>query len=346
MSRVFRRGENYWIDFRDGQGIRHRRKIGPSKRIAREVLDGILGNVARRQHLGVIEESAVSFADFADEWARRIFPTLRPRTAERWGGIVKQHLKPYFRGALRAVSREQIEAYIARRLEAGVTAVTVRIELTCLRHLLRRAVDWERLSTYRFSGVKLPKEKPGRTRYLSLEEIDRLLAACDGHPYLRAFVIVALNTGARRNEILSLTRRSIDWQNRTATLETTKNGEARRLPLNDAALEALRSLPPRIDGVLFPLKPHQVTTAFVRAVRRAGVENFRLHDCRHTFASYHAMAGIQGRGLQGLLGHRDPRMTLRYSHLSDQYLAAAVNAVQLGAAQPAQDATGKSPNTR
>ena len=62
--------------------------------------------------------------------------------------------------------------------------------------------------------------------------------------------------------------------------------------------------------------------AFHRAVKRTGLEDLRLHDTRHTFASYQAMSGVQGRGLQALLG-RDPRMTLRYSHLSDAYLKAA-----------------------
>ena len=73
MSRVFERGKGeWWIDFKDARGIRRRRKIGPSKRVAKEVLDGLLGNVARRVHLGVIEESAISFADFAKIWRERV----------------------------------------------------------------------------------------------------------------------------------------------------------------------------------------------------------------------------------------------------------------------------------
>jgi hypothetical protein len=65
MSRVFQRGGDWWVDFNDAQGVRRRKKIGPSKRIAKEVLDGMLGNVARRQHLGIIADSPISFADFA-----------------------------------------------------------------------------------------------------------------------------------------------------------------------------------------------------------------------------------------------------------------------------------------
>jgi len=99
--------------------------------------------------------------------------------------------------------------------------------------------------------------------------------------------------------------------------------------INDAALEALRSLPPRLNtNRLFPLGPNQTSMLFGRVLKRAGIEDFRLHDLRHTFASYQAMSGVAARGLQALLGHKDPRMTMRYSHLSEAYLRAAVNCVQ------------------
>ncbi len=201
--------------------------------------------------------------------------------------------------------------------------------------MLKRAVAWEYLSANPAAGIRALKEPSGRTRFLSLEEIDRLLAACDRaqlRHYLRPFVVVALNSGMRRNEILSLTRRTIDWSNRLITLEATKNGEVRHVYLNDAGFEALRSLPARLDGdQLFPFGPNQISMALRRALKAAGIEDCRLHDLRHTFASYQAMNGIQGRGLQALLGHKDNRMTMRYSHLSDAYLRAAVNAVNLGA---------------
>ena len=378
MSRVFQRdgGRDWWVDFKDARGIRRRRKIGPSKRVAQEVLDGLLGNVARRVHLGVIEESAISFADFAKIWRERVTPMLKPRSRERWFGILDKYLVPAFPGALRAITAADAEAYLrlrrtpekcprcggkgtvstGRRNEREALACprckgakeiapspsTLNREVTVLKHMMRRAVVWEYLSRNPFldsqggvlAGLKALREPGGRTRFLNLDEIDRLLAACEPVPYLKAFATVALNTGMRRNEILSLTRKSIDWQNRTVLLTETKNGEPRQVYLNDAALEALKALPPRIDGRLFPLHANQVSVAFMRAVRRAGIEDFRLHDCRHTFASYQAMAGIQARGLQTLLGHRDGRMTARYSHLSDAYLKAAVDGVVLGRSNP------------
>ncbi len=375
MSRVFEREKGeWWIDFKDARGIRRRRKIGPSKRVAKEVLDGLLGNVARRVHLGVIEESAISFADFAKIWRARVKPMLKPRSRERWFGILDKYLVPAFTGTLRAITATDAEAYLrqrrtpekcprcdgkgevstGRRYEREAVACprckgakeiapspsTLNREMTVLKHMMRRAVVWEFLSRNPFldsqggvlSSLKALREPTGRTRFLSLDEIDCLLAACEASEsvYLKPFAIVAMNTGMRRNEILSLTRKSIDWRNRAALLTETKNGEARHVHLNDAALEALKALPPRIDGRLFPLGPNQTTMLFVRAAKRASLEDCRLHDLRHTFASYQAMAGVAGRGLQVLLGHKDARMTMRYSHLSDAYLKAAVDGVVLG----------------
>ena len=274
------------------------------------------------------------FADFAKAWESRVTPTLKPRTAERWFGIVRNHLKPYFSASLRSITGAAVEGYVAKRLAAGANRQTVNRELSVLRHIVKRAVRWEYLARDPVDTWPIAREAAfRRSRFLTPEEVGCLFAACEESrsSYLKPFVLVALNSGMRRNEILSLTRKSVDWQNRIATLEDTKNGEARHVPLNDTAIEVLRSLPARLDGQLFPFKDgHSVSRAFRRAVERAGIEDFRLHDLRHTFASYQAMAGVQGRGLQALLGHKDPRMTMRYSHLSDSYLRAAVDAVRFG----------------
>jgi integrase len=310
MSRAFERKKGdgeWWIDFKDARGVRHRKKISPDRRVAKEVLNGLLGNVARRQHLGIIEESSVSFADFAKEWESRVSPTLKPRSRERWFGIVKKHLKPAFPGTLRSITTADAESFIKHRLGGGANPATINREVAVLKHMVARAVEWEYLGSNRLANVKMLKESPGRTRFLSPDEIGRLLNACNvgdaesvlAPVYLRPFVVVALNTGMRRNEILGLTRGVIDWQNRMVTLGTTKNGDSRHVYLNAAAFDALRGLPARLDtDRLFPFDPNQLSMAFRRVVKRAGIEDFSLHHTRHIFANYQAMAGTQGRGLQ------------------------------------------------
>jgi integrase len=167
-------------------------------------------------------------------------------------GHVDKHLKPAFRGALRSITQGDAEAYVARRLEKGANPdgvardtkgrkrphcpanpSTINREVTVLKHILRRAVEWEYLSRNPFldaqgrplAGLRALKEPAGRTRFLSVEEIEWLLSACEASesPYLRPFVIVSINTGMRRNEVLSLTRRSVDFANSVATLADTKS---------------------------------------------------------------------------------------------------------------------------
>lgn len=345
MSRVFQRNGFWWVDYNDAQGIRHRKKIGTDKRIAKEVLNDIMGKVARRVHLGVIEESKISFSDFTKIWKERILPGLAPKTKERWEGIIDNHLKPAFPGALRSITSSQAESYRTKRLES-VTPATVNREMTVLKHIISRAVSWGCITSNQVKDTKKFKEPPGRTRWLTPEEIDRLLSACETESfdhkmrhhfspllkhYLRPFILIALNTGMRRGEILSLTRRDIDWKNKIATLEHTKNGEKRHVFLNEGTLMALRSIPPRLDtDRLFPFSGDQIGMALRRAIKRANLPDFRCHDLRHSFASYMAMGGVQGRGIQELLGHKDGRMTQRYSHLSDAYLRNAVNLINLG----------------
>ena len=212
MSRVFSRQGAWWIDFVDANGKRIRRKIGPNKRIAREVLDGYLGKVAHRQHLGIIEDSTTTFESFCQTWWQRCSVDFAETTRARWWAIVEVHLVPAFPGQLRGITPAQAQSYVNRRLDAGAGHGTVNVELRILKHIIRRAVAWEYLSRNPLldangdakEGLKALKEPAGRVRYLTEDEIDALLAAAADEPYLHQFVIVALNSGMRRSEFCRL----------------------------------------------------------------------------------------------------------------------------------------------
>jgi integrase len=215
--------------------------------------------------------------------------------------------------------------------------------LGVLRHIYRRAVDWKQLGSNPIGDLKLLKESRSRVRFLSTEEIEKLFAAFPSKldksalakVYLKPLILVAINSGLRLSEILGLERRDIDWERGIATV-LVKGGEKRQVHLNEGAMEALRSLPPRLDTPrLFPFTRHQASMTFSRMVERAGISDFRFHDLRHSFASYQAMSGVSPRGLQALLGHKDQRMTMRYSHLSDGFLREAVERVVIRAPEPA-----------
>ena len=170
------------------------------------------------------------------------------------------------------------------------------------------------------------KEPKGRVRFLSGGERDRLLQACQQstNADLYPVVVVALATGARRGEIMSLSWDRVDLQRGFAIQEDTKNGDRRSLHLSGLALDLLkeRSKVRCIDdNRVFPSDPgiHRD-----HAVADAGIENFRFHDLRHTFASYLAMNGATLAEIAGAMGHRTLQMAQRYAHLSDEHKAGVV----------------------
>jgi integrase len=145
------------------------------------------------------------------------------------------------------------------------------------------------------------KEPNGRIRYLSDEERENLLIACQDskNPYLHTIVILALSTGMRLGEILNLPWSNVDFKHQRIILEETKNGERRQVPLKGKALELLQQLQNQhilCSKLLFPSKyyfnkPTDIRSAWENALKRASIKNFRFHDLRHSCASYLAMNG-------------------------------------------------------
>ncbi|KGQ20757.1 Integrase [Lysobacter dokdonensis DS-58] len=143
--------------------------------------------------------------------------------------------------------------------------------------------------------------------------------------HLTAVVLLAMNTGLRRGELLSLCWSDIDLEARVLTVraETAKSARQRHIPLNEEATNVLRAWSKRSNGPdVFGVA--DVKTAWTALTHAAGLENFRFHDLRHHFASKLVMAGVDLNTVRELLGHSDIKMTLRYSHLAPDHLAAAV----------------------
>ena len=147
---------------------------------------------------------------------------------------------------------------------------------------------------------------------------------------LRPYIIGALQTGGRRGELLGLRWLDIDMKARIVTFARTKNGDARTVPMTETLRDLLLSLARPIDlqaRVLPEWKPANLTVAFGRLVRSLGIKNLTFHDLRHDAASTLTMAGVPQRTVMAILGHRDPRMTLRYQHLSPEHLRDAARAL-------------------
>jgi integrase len=166
-----------------------------------------------------------------------------------------------------------------------------------------------------------------------MEEIDTLYAALeDLAPWLKPIVQVALLTGMRRNEILTLSWNHVNLRDTMVTLPQTKNNDLRVVPLSREAREILVAVPRCVNNEFVfvnadtgrPWDPSYVSHTFARVCRLAGISNCRFHDLRHTFASHLVMRGTDLKTVQLLLGHRDIRRTLRYAYLSQGHLRESV----------------------
>src|SRR5262245_37209634 len=145
--------------------------------------------------------------------------------------------------------------------------------------------------------------------------------------WLQPVVALAVTTGMRRGEILGLRHLDIDLASSTIWLPQTKNGEGRVVHLNHTAKAALESLEPHSgppNTLVFDLDADYTSQAFRKACADAGIVDFRFHDLRHTAASWLRMTGADIHSVATLLGHKDIRMTARYSHLNPAFLGETI----------------------
>jgi len=247
---------------------------------------------------------------------------LRPTTFERLDGILKT-LNANLPERAKDITLMMVENFISNRAET-VAPGTIQKEVAALKHALKLAVGWKLLQSNVAQGAKLPKIPDGRTRYLSPSELKAALATAP--EWIRASLALAAFTGMRRGELLALRWMDVDLANRRLYLHETKNGSLRVLPLNDLAFGLLSLLPRTApaDKVLAGVDGQKLSVYTRRLFQSLGIQDASFHSLRHTAASWLVMAGVDLYAVGQVLGHRTPRMTQRYAHLSPSYMAGAV----------------------
>jgi len=266
----------------------------------------------------------VEFGTFADEFLE-LYSKPNKRSWDRDERSLSS-LKAFFAGeTLRGLRAEKIERFkVARKAE--VSGASVNRELACLKTLLAKAVEWGKLETNPAARVKKFREKPGRERFLTPEEARRLVDAAS--PAIRPVLIVALNTGMRRGEILSLKWSAVDLVRDFILIEDSKSGKSRRIPMNGTVAAAIGALP-KISEFLF-YNPETgthlqgIAASFEKARDAAKLKGLRLHDLRHTAASWMVAAGVDLVTVSKILGHASIQMTMRYAHPTPENMRRAV----------------------
>jgi integrase len=194
------------------------------------------------------------------------------------------------------------------------------------------AVEWRLLRESPMKRVKFLPEGKGRTRFLSPDEAKKLLTACNED--FRDVALMALHSGCRKSEINTLTWSNVDLVQRrfTAVSAYAKNHETKTLPMTDEVFSMLKrrraDRDSKPDNLVFVSRYNKAwrswSTAWQNACERAGLEDFRFHDLRHSFGSWLAMNGTAPKAMMELMGHKTASMTMRYSHLSVEYKQQAV----------------------
>lgn len=274
-------------------------------------------------------------------------------TGVAWGHLYDKPL-----GAILAAD---VEKWKGERLADGIKPATVNREVTRLRGVLSRAVEWGLLPSHPLRVVKrVQTDDDHRVRYLSQAEEARLRAALDdrdrearsareranqwraerGRPpfpaldyadHLTPAVLLSMNTGLRRGELTSLRWGDVDLQARVLTVRAAaaKSRKGRHVPLNAEAMATLERWQEQSEDSQRVFAFIDAKKSWGAVLRAAGIDGFRWHDLRHHFASRLVQAGVNLNIVRDLLGHGDLKMTLRYAHLAPDDTAAAV--AKLGA---------------
>jgi len=313
-----------WADGTIMYGVRYRyrgrlirKKIGPDRKTAEAYLMKVKVQVAENRYLDIRKTPNILFEKFAKEYLDK--HCLVHKRSTRNDRSIKNNLVDFFGGKfLRNITSEMVERYQAKRVKTR-TKATVNRELAWLRHLFTKAIEWGKALENPVKKVKFFKENNSRLRYLQTEEIQALLDACFAKT--RPIIEAALNTGMRKGELMNLRWSQVDMKNDFITVEKTKNEERRIIPMNATLKQVFEGLPRSIDrnGLVFAYgesKTPNPRKAFESAKEKAGIEDFRFHDMRHTFASHLVMGGADFKTIQELLGHKSLAMTMRYAHLS------------------------------
>lgn len=297
----------------------------------------------------------VTVAEYLSTWLESKKNELAPSTFRKYEAMVHNRLVPAL-GSLKVSKMRpaHVEAYKARVLDEGLKPSTISYQMAVLSAALNRAVSWEVAIKNAASGVRRPKERGHKMRALSEPQAAALVEATEG-TRREAFYRLAITIGPRHGEIKGLKWGDIDFDAARLTIErsvsttngtewgTPKNGEARTVRLPKKVVASLKRhrkaqleeraaartwrdpelvFPNTVGNVLSHSSVHQ---HLKRDLAVAGLPDVRFHDLRHTAATLMLRAGVPVHVAAGILGHKDPAMTLRrYAHvLSDMREAAA-----------------------
>lgn len=329
-------GKTFYQRYTDTRGRERQFKIGAA--------DVLPLSVARQKAREIIAQALIGTDPHTRKAELRSIPTLSELACDRYLPHVKSykrswktdetvlrvHILPVFGSEyVDHIRSEAIAALVQKMREKGYATGTTNRVVIVLRHIYNLARKWRvpGVTDNPTTGINLAPDVV-RERFLSQEEAERLVSSIkeDENTIAASAIMLILLTGARRNEITHAKWEHVDWHKKTLLVPLSKSGKPRRIALNASALALLRSLhTPDESPYIFPSPVTNRPSASLhfpwqRIRVRAGLPDLRLHDLRHSFASFLVNRGVSLYVVQGLLGHAHSRATQRYAHLTPDTL--------------------------
>ncbi|NJD24548.1 MAG: DUF4102 domain-containing protein [Betaproteobacteria bacterium] len=332
----------YYLRWKDGTNKTCHTKLGRTTDIdlaeARKAARQLRNDIALGANPQAEARAAKAVPTVADFFEQQYLPFAKPRkrSYRRDEEMYRLRIKESFgRLRLNEVSRKQVQLFHNRLLTDGLKPASADHHLKLMRRAWNLAVEWEILETSPLTRLQLFNPDNRIEHYLSPEQLDKLVGVLRTAPPRTVcnVALFLLATGARLNEALRARWDQIDKENRVWKIpaSNSKNGRAHSTPINDAALEVLGQLGTegKYDNLFINTRTKKplvnVHKVWGRLRAQAGMEWLRIHDLRHSYASFLVNSGRTLYEVQQILGHSDSKVTERYAHLSTKTLQEAAN---------------------
>lgn len=317
---LYRRGKFFWFTImQNGKRTQVSTKTD-SKKIADKIYAKVLTEMVEGRYFENVKARNITFKELVQKYLGK-YQKQRDATS-------LNRLLPYFgEKTLSEITTELVSDYRDERLKT-VKPATVYQELALMRRMFNVARrEWKWISSNAVADLSFSVgNKNARDRWLTFAEEKSLLDSATNPSWLKTLLVLALHTGMRRGEILRLMWQDIDFNRKLVTVQKSKNGEKRSIPMSKTLYNQLVDQKVRdISGRIFPIAVRSLRCAFSKALEKARIENFKFHDLRHTFATKLVQNGADLYKVKELLGHKTITMTMRYAHHCPESLRTSID---------------------